>query len=561
MAKLTVDQFLELVRRSRLVEESQLQQALAACRVDHGGQLPEQPEQLAEHLLNAGLVTRWHCDKLLDGKHKGFFLGKYKLLRHVGTGGMSSVYLAEQMLMRRQRAIKVLPRRRVGDASYLGRFYQEAEATAKLDHPNIVRAYDVDHDGDTHYLVMEYVEGRDLQIIVQEQGPLDCATAAEYIAQAADGLHCAHASGLIHRDVKPANLLIDERGVVKILDLGLALFSDDDRASLTLTHNENVLGTADYLAPEQALDSHGVGPRADIYGLGGTLYFALTGHPPFPEGSLAQRIAWHQSKMPKDIRVERPDCPADLCAICFKMLQKKPAERYQTAQEVATALRDWLQRHGHQPQEVRQRALAGVAVGAATVCTKPASSGAGDSTAPTKKRLPADSSRGSHPSNSGAEADTLSNQAAGTDKGLPQQPGSARSTAQNGTAATGGKLSRGPASSAEAWGSKAPPRKKPASSASGALPRTGAPAPGPQAAAPASPPARAPRSAALDSDTVDLDVRNSRVRESSRSHRGAAVSRRVGVKRGRKLAIPMVWIGAGFALLLVAIVLLLVLLL
>ena len=120
----------------------------------------------------------------------------------------------------------------------------------------------------------------------------------------------AHQNGLVHRDVKPANLLIDQSGVVKLLDLGLALFSDDARASLTLEHNENVLGTADYLAPEQAVDSHDVGPAADIYGLGCTLYFALTGHPPFPHGSLAQRIAGHQSRMPPDICAERPDCPS-----------------------------------------------------------------------------------------------------------------------------------------------------------------------------------------------------------------------------------------------------------
>ena len=157
-----------------------------------------------------------------------------------------------------------------------------------------MRCYDVDNEGDTHYIVMEFIEGKDLNTIVKQEGPLPLELACNYIAQSAEGLEHAHENGLIHRDVKPANLLVDTKGIVKILDLGLALFSDNERASLTVEHNENVLGTADYLAPEQAVNSHKVDHRADIYGLGCSLYFLLTGHPPFPEGTLAQRIAKHQ---------------------------------------------------------------------------------------------------------------------------------------------------------------------------------------------------------------------------------------------------------------------------
>jgi len=164
--------------------------------------------------------------------------------------------------------------------------------------------------------------------------------------QAAEGLEHAHEIKLIHRDIKPANLLVDERGVVKLLDLGLALFTNSEMASLTLAHNENVLGTADYLSPEQALNSHLVDHRADIYSLGCTLYFLLTGHPPFPEGTLAQRISKHQNQMPEDLRKDRPDCPRDLADICMKMMQKKPQNRYQTAIEVAEALSGWLVKHG-----------------------------------------------------------------------------------------------------------------------------------------------------------------------------------------------------------------------
>jgi len=177
---------------------------------------------------------------------------------------------------------------------------------------------------------------------VNEEGGLSYEKAADYIAQAARGLAYSHKEGLIHRDVKPANLLLDEEGVIKILDLGLALFSEDQSASLTVMHNENVLGTADYLAPEQAINSHEVDRRADIYALGCTFYFTLTGHAPFNEGTLAQRIARHQTQMPRDIREDRADCPRELVNICVKMIQKKAEDRYQSCGEVVAALEAWL---------------------------------------------------------------------------------------------------------------------------------------------------------------------------------------------------------------------------
>jgi len=195
---------------------------------------------------------------------------------------------------------------------------------------------------------MEYVEGQDLQRMVREHGPLPYNLAVEYVRQAAEGLQHAHQAGLIHRDVKPANLLVDKNGTVKLLDLGLARFTDDERGSLTIAYDENVLGTADYLAPEQAVDSHRVDHRADIYSLGCTLYYLLTGHPPFSEGTLAQRIMKHQREAPPDIRADRPDAPEDLVAICLKMMAKKPSGRFQTAGEVAQALRLWLINHGYE---------------------------------------------------------------------------------------------------------------------------------------------------------------------------------------------------------------------
>lgn len=369
MATPSVKNFLELVQRSQLVDPDELRATLLKCKAEHGDELPSDAKKVADYLVQAGLLTDWHCGKLLDRKYKGFFLGKYKLLGHIGTGGMSSVYLGEHVLMRRQRAIKVLPKGRVGDSSYLERFHREAQATASLEHPNVVRAYDVDNEGDTHYLVMEYVKGQDLQNIVNEQGGLDYEKAADYIAQAARGLAYSHKEGLIHRDVKPANLLLDEEGVIKILDLGLALFSEDENASLTILHNENVLGTADYLAPEQAINSHEVDRRADIYALGCTFYFTLTGHAPFCEGTLAQRIARHQTQMPPDIREDRPDCPRELVDICVKMMQKKADDRYQSCGEIVAALNSWLANEAAPAKAVdaqmSQRSKAAVAAGMA----------------------------------------------------------------------------------------------------------------------------------------------------------------------------------------------------
>jgi serine/threonine-protein kinase len=348
VTKLKVDEFLDLVRRSELVDPiDRLEGVLAEIQQQSHAKSAADTDFVADRLIAAGLITRWQCDKLMEGRHRGFFLGHYKLLSHLGSGGMSSVYLAEHTLMKRRVALKMLPEKRVADSSYLARFHREAQAAAALDHRNIVRAYDVDNVGNKHYLVMEYVEGRDLQKIVHDEGPLDYVCAADYIRQAAEGLAHAHQAGLIHRDVKPANLLVDPSGVVKVLDLGLARFDDEGKASLTVIHDENVLGTADYLAPEQAVDSHGVDGRADIYSLGCSLYFLLTGHPPFPDGTLGQRLMKHQKEPPPDVRKDRPDVPADLLAICLKMMAKRPQQRQQSMAEVAAVLSDWLTSHGH----------------------------------------------------------------------------------------------------------------------------------------------------------------------------------------------------------------------
>lgn len=350
MSRISAESFLSLIQQSGLVEEDRLQREVD--NLEAQGYNVAEASALADSLVERDLLTEWQAEKLLRGKHKGFTLGKYRLRRLLGKGGMSSVYLAEHVLMRRQCAIKVLPIKRVEDTSYLARFHREARAVASLDHPNIVRAYDIDHetegDKDIHFLVMEYVDGESLHDCVKDKGPLSLDDTAEFFRQAALGLENAHKNGLIHRDVKPGNLLIDRSEVVKVLDLGLARFSEvTDDNPLTLAHDEKVLGTADFLAPEQAMDSHTADHRADIYGLGCTAYFALTGYPPFREGTLTQRLMFHQTKEPPALAGERPEIGntprgVELDKIVRHMMAKKPDERFQTMGEVAAAFARWL---------------------------------------------------------------------------------------------------------------------------------------------------------------------------------------------------------------------------
>ena len=373
---LTVDSFLDVVQRSRLLSAEDLQETIRD--LEPQGVSFDSPATAAAELVRRGLVTRWQADHLLQGKHKGFFLGPYRLLDVLGLGGMGAVYLARHEMLRRRCAIKVLPTRMLKrKSSVLERFYLEAQAVASLDHPNIVRAYDVNKEvrgkNEVHYLVMEYIEGRDLQILVQERGRgLDYLQVADYARQTACGLAHAHEHGLIHRDIKPANLMVDVKGAVKILDLGLArFFEDPSGASLTVAYNESVLGTADYLSPEQALNSHSVDARTDVYSLGCTCYFMLTGQPPFPEGTVAQRLMAHQRKPPRSIRSHRSDAPQDLVAIIDTMMAKKPEHRYQTATEVEQAFRQWLVAHADEAWKQQHRDVIAEGSGAASRAHEP----------------------------------------------------------------------------------------------------------------------------------------------------------------------------------------------
>ncbi len=339
-APVTADEFLAILGKSALVEPEKVEGFL---RTRKGPPLST-AGAMSQALLDAGVVTKFQTEQLLKGKFRGFSVGKYKVLDRLGAGGMGQVFLCEHPQLRRRAAVKVLPTDRAGDPALLGRFLREARAAASLDHPNIVRAFDVDEDKGLHYLVMEYVEGGDLYHVVKQEGPLPVTRACEYIRQGALGLQYAHEAGLIHRDVKPSNFLVEKStGVVKLLDLGLARFMEEGGDALTQRFDGgNVLGTADYVAPEQTRDSHEVDQRCDIYALGGTLYFLLTGKSPFPDGTPADKMIAHRSRKPTPVRTFRPDVPPALATLIDKMMAKNPDERHDSANEVADALSPWL---------------------------------------------------------------------------------------------------------------------------------------------------------------------------------------------------------------------------
>ena len=342
----TIKNFVDIVRKSGLAEASKIDEVVAS--LDN----LEAPvnDEVTNAFIEAKLITPWHLKQLLKGKHRGFFLERYKLLNELGKGGMSSVYLAEHTDMHLPVAIKVLPVKRVGEKSYLERFKREAKASFKLRHDNIAGATNFAHHGDLWYIVLDYIEGEDLYQKVKASGPLPVRDAVEYIRQAACGLQYAHEQGLVHRDIKPANLMLDTKGTVKILDLGLALDGDDDEeGGLTKAHDEKVLGTADYLAPEQSKNSHSADPRSDIYALGCTLYYLIVGRAPFARGSVIERIKAHWNEPAPNPLDELEKPPADLDSalidLYFRMMEKHPDARPQTAGEVADQLNAWLNQH------------------------------------------------------------------------------------------------------------------------------------------------------------------------------------------------------------------------
>jgi serine/threonine protein kinase len=301
----------------------------------------EDPKELAAELVRRGWLTDFQKELILAGRAEELVLGKYVLIEKIGEGGMGAVYKARHRVLKAVRAIKVIRPDRLAGAGAVERFYREAEVVAKLQHPNIILAHDADKHGNVHYFVMEFAPGADLGQLLQRCGPLEAADACAYIRQAALGLEHARERGLIHRDIKPSNLLVTPDGQVKLLDLGLARIcaaEEELPSSVPLTQDGAVMGTPDYMAPEQAEDSRRVDIRADIYSLGCTFYHVLSGRPPYPGGSVMEKLLKHRLEDPRPIEALRGDLPAGLGAVIRKMMAKNPEARYQTPAEVATAL-------------------------------------------------------------------------------------------------------------------------------------------------------------------------------------------------------------------------------
>ena len=326
---------LELIRKSGLI---------SAATITTLSALPDDPLLAATTLVQQGLLTKFQARMLLSGKSRGFRLGHYIIRDQIGSGGMGAVYLAEHADIKRRVAIKVLNFNAAGNQLALERFLREAKTAASLDHPNIVKLYDVSKEGETRYIVMEYIDGPTLDQMIKS-GPLPTARAVNYIIQTAHGLQHAYERGIIHRDIKPANLIVAKDDTLRILDMGLARPIESSGALTEHLDRGAVVGTADYVAPEQALNEPNVDIRADIYSLGVTFFALVTGRPPF-DGTTANKLLSHQMKSaPSLTSLDRTFSPK-LALIIAKMMEKKASNRFQTPADVIQALEPYLSSTG-----------------------------------------------------------------------------------------------------------------------------------------------------------------------------------------------------------------------
>lgn len=292
---------------------------------------------LASKLVELGRINRWQAEQLKVGRAK-FNLGPYQIIDAIGQGGMGQVFKAEHRLMGRVVAVKVLPRHR-STPDAVASFTREIRAQAQLDHPNLVRAYDAGHDGNVYFLVTEYVAGADLRKLVRARGKLTMQDAATIISQAACGLGHAHARGMVHRDVKPGNLLVTPEGLTKVSDLGLAAYlgiedPDDPRVG-------RIVGTADYLSPEHITSPKNITAASDIYSLGCTMYYAVTGKVPFPGGTHRDKAKRHCEDIPLNPRRFNLELTDEFVDAIAAMMEKDPQKRLNTCDDVVRRLAPW----------------------------------------------------------------------------------------------------------------------------------------------------------------------------------------------------------------------------
>ena len=342
---ITAEQFIENLSTSGLLTTDDVASLRTSLQKEDQ---PSDVNSIVQRLMREGKLTKYQAKAVYVGKTRGLVLGQYVVLDRIGKGGMGQVLKARHRTMDRIVALKVLSVSAMDSPDAVSRFHREARAAAKLSHPNIVTAYDASEHEGIHYLVMEFVEGKDLAEVVKEHGALPVDKAIDSILQAAKGLEYAHAQGVVHRDIKPANLLLDKEGTIKILDMGLALMSRsikaaNDETTDQLTWGGLILGTCDYIAPEQADDSHAADHRSDIYSLGCTLYRLLTGELPYKADSVVRVLLAHRQAPIPSLCEVRSSVPPQLDAVFQKMVAKEPEDRYQAATEVITDLQACLE--------------------------------------------------------------------------------------------------------------------------------------------------------------------------------------------------------------------------
>ncbi len=322
---LSLKQFRQRLNESGLVSQADLQALIAELPDERR---PADGEQLARLLVQQKKLSAFQAQQIYAGKGKALTLGNYVILDKLGQGGMGLVYKAEHRRMERQVALKVLSKAVTKDPEAARRFQREVKAAAKLEHPNVVTAYDADEAGGIHFLVMQFVDGTDLSVLVRQEGPLSVEQALGCVLQAARGLEYAHSRGVVHRDIKPSNLLLDREGTVQILDMGLARIESAGPDQDQLTGTGQIMGTIDYMAPEQAADTKTADARADVYSLGATLWYLLTGCAMYEADTLVKKLMAHQNNPLPSLRDACPGISTELEAVFAKMIAKTPDERY-----------------------------------------------------------------------------------------------------------------------------------------------------------------------------------------------------------------------------------------